>query len=566
MNTPEPTSPGQIDQSLAELRTAAARWVQSPLAERIALARQCVQGVYRQAALWHTQACHAKGLTPGTAAAAEDLATGPMATLRYLQLLVSSLDDLDRGQRPRLPRPPWVNQVGRVCVPVLPAPALFDRLLLAGVRADAWLAPGLGLDDLPHCQLDRRHLLDQPPGVALVLGAGNVAGIPATDTLDKLFVRGKVVLLKMNPVNAYLGPIFQRALAPLVDRGLLRIVYGGADVGSYAVSHTAVDEVHITGSEASHRAIVWGTDELDRRRRIAAGRPLLTRPITSELGNVTPWIVVPARYTRRQLAFQAENVAAMIVNNASFNCVAAKMIVTSRRWPQRQEFLDLVDHVLAATPRRQAYYPGAVARFRRFAPRQIVEEFDRTRGDRLPWTLVREVSPDRQPHYFQEESFVCVCAETALDAADLPAFLEAAADLVNQRLWGTLAVGVMIHPASRRELADGPFDQWLARLRYGTVAVNHWPALAYAAMTAPWGGFPGSTIDQPQSGVGWVHNTLLLDKVEKTVLQGPLTQWPKPLWFPSHRTASRLVWRLIDLYHDPRWRRLVPVVMSAVAG
>ena len=33
------------------------------------------------------------------------------------------------------------------------------------------------------------------------------------------------------------------------------------------------------------------------------------------------------------------NVAGMVVNNGSFNCNAAKMLVTSKSWPQREEFL-----------------------------------------------------------------------------------------------------------------------------------------------------------------------------------------------------------------------------------
>ena len=44
----------------------------------------------------------------------------------------------------------------------------------------------------------------------------------------KLFVENQVVLLKLNPVNDYLGErIGKRVLGPLVERGVLRIVHGG---------------------------------------------------------------------------------------------------------------------------------------------------------------------------------------------------------------------------------------------------------------------------------------------------------------------------------------------------
>ena len=48
------------------------------------------------------------------------------------------------------------------------------------------------------------------------------------DALYKMFVEGMVCVLKMNPVNEYLGPYLERALEPLIARGYLRIVYGGA--------------------------------------------------------------------------------------------------------------------------------------------------------------------------------------------------------------------------------------------------------------------------------------------------------------------------------------------------
>ena len=43
-------------------------------------------------------------------------------------------------------------------------------------------------------------------GTALVLAAGNVASLGPRDVLSKLFVEGKVVVMKANPVNDYLVP------------------------------------------------------------------------------------------------------------------------------------------------------------------------------------------------------------------------------------------------------------------------------------------------------------------------------------------------------------------------
>src|SRR5690606_37390639 len=116
--------------------------------------------------------------------------------------------------------------------------------------------------------------------VALVLGAGNVSSIAAADVFARLFQERKAVLLKMNPVNEYLGPFFERAFRSLVDADYLAIAYGGAEVGGRLVEHPSIDEVHITGSIHAHQSIVWGPPGPQRDERMAANNPRLTKPIT----------------------------------------------------------------------------------------------------------------------------------------------------------------------------------------------------------------------------------------------------------------------------------------------
>ena len=196
-------------------------------------------------------------------------------------------------------------------------------------KVTAWMQNGIHRENLGDClALHYRRPGPRPAKMVVVLGAGNVSAIPLTDACTKVFQEGGVVLLKMSPVNDYLGPIFERVLQPLLDEGYMRVAYGGADVGAAAVHHHLADEIHVTGSIDSHDRIVWGPPGAERDQRMRDNRPLLEKPITSELGNVSPWIFLPGEYSRRQLAFQAENVAASVVNNVSFNCVATKVIIT----------------------------------------------------------------------------------------------------------------------------------------------------------------------------------------------------------------------------------------------
>ncbi|QDT75510.1 aldehyde dehydrogenase family protein [Lacipirellula limnantheis] len=559
--SPPDTSTAAVDQALADLRLGARRLVDASLAERIGWSEDCLRSLAAVAHDWVEAACRAKRIPPGSAARAEEILVGPVSVARYLRLIIATLAELRTRPEPRLPGQPRLLH-GQLRVPTFPTRELYDALLFRGVIAETWLQPDATPEQLcgdAPARLARR--TTPPPQIALVLGAGNVSAIPATDALTKILQGDAAVLLKMNPVNDYLGPYFEQSFAPLIAAGVLRIVYGGADVGAYAVHHPQVDAVHITGSTASHDAIVWGADPAERQRRQLANDPLVTKPVTSELGNVTPWAIVPGAYSNAQLQSQAESIAASIANNASFNCIATKMVITSRHWPQRGQFLDLISSILASIPPRYAYYPGAPERFAEFGGGAAPPD----EQGRLPWLLRRDVTPDSEPILFERESFVCVVGETALDAGAPLEFLDHAVDFMNDQLWGTLAAGLTV-PDDLRRQRPAELDAALRRLRYGTIGVNQWPGLGYALMSPPWGAFPGADLADVQSGIGFVHNTCLLDRPQKTVLRAPLTMFPKPSWFSTHRRPEALAWKLCDLYCQPSIWKLPGLFNQALRG
>src|SRR5205807_1940633 len=96
------------------------------------------------------------------------------------------------------------------------------------------------------------------------------------------------------------------------------------------------------------------------------------------------------------------------------------------------------------------------------------------------------------------------------------------------------------------------FDESIAELRYGTVAVNAWTGLGYLTPRATWGAFPGHPLTDIQSGRGVVHNALLLDGTERTVVRGPFRPLPKPPWFVNNRTAAVTGRRLTAFAAQPR--------------
>lgn len=550
----------EVSAALSQLRSPADAARSISIDERVQLCLESIEGVARVARDWAEEGSAAKGARGNSVIMAEELLSGPAVVARQLQLTIQTLLSLRNGGHPRLPGPLKVSSDGRLSVPVFPTTGYFDSLTFMGLRARIRMQPGVAADQI-HGKLVEQAREGKVNGISAVLGAGNVSSIPATDSLNRIMFEGRAVALKINPVNQHLAPFFDQAFASLVKAGLLKILTGGTDIGQALIHHESVTDVHVTGSLNTHHSIVWGGDPAEQNRRRDANDPLLRKPVTSELGNVTPWIIVPGRYSEAQLRSQAQHVAASITNNASFNCLATKVIVTWEKWEQREQFLELLNHFLSATPLRPAYYPGAADRFRRFTGTDVSVDDQQC----LPWTVLRGQSFDERPELFTEESFVCVCAETSVPGDTPEKFLHHATDFVNAQMTGSLCASVTLPGRFRREQPQVA-ERCLNDLRYGSVCVNQWSGLAYGLTSPPWGAYPGATVRDVDSGIGAVHNTYLLDQFEKTILEGPLISFPKPIWFPSHGNALQVAEKLLSLYQRPGMMRLPPLFAAALRG
>jgi aldehyde dehydrogenase (NAD(P)+) len=58
----------------------------------------------------------------------------------------------------------------------------------------------------------------------------------------------------------------------------------------------------------------------------------------------------------------------------------------------------------------------------------------------------------------------------------------------------------------------------------------------------------------------------MFERAEKTVVHAPFRPWPKPPWFGSHRTAHRLLRRLVHFEADRSLLRLPAIVALALRG
>lgn len=560
-----------VDAALADLSRGEETWGGLTLAERRALLERVHALTSTHAQEWVTAATSIKKLDASSSLVGEEWLSGPYSFLNGLGTVAHTLTALEAGNSPLADAKFGTAPGGRTTVSVLPL-NIFERLLLNGFTAEVWMKPGIDRATAQRSaglgQLDPT----RTAGIGVVLGAGNITSIAPLDALYELMAFNRVVALKLNPIMDPLLPVFEKVLAPLVEIGALRLLTGGADVGTYLVQHDRVDHVHMTGSSITHDAIVFGPGP-DGVARKAANEPILTKDISSELGGVSPTIVLPGEWSRADIEFQAEHIATQRLHNSGYNCVASQVVVLSSEWKQRDEFVAALRAALDRAPARPPYYPGSD---KRVSDATAAYPSAERLGDHGGRVLITDLNPGEYAPLLQTEYFAPVMGVIELPYSGA-AFAAKAAQAANEEFTGTLGINIIGTPSTIKELGV-KFDAMLADLHYGTIAVNAWTAIGFLTAAATWGAFPGHTIDDVQSGIGIVHNALLIDGAERTVVRGPfrplprslvngeLSISPKPPWFVTNMTAASTGKLLTAFAGAPSWSKLPAIFASALRG
>ncbi|HEX5633029.1 MAG TPA: hypothetical protein VFX50_07365, partial [Gemmatimonadales bacterium] len=256
----------KLDAAIADLRLGALSWSRLTLGQRARLLERTHATTAAAAEEWADTASVATGMEPGHPRRGEEWLPGPYAALVALDAYRETLESLADGANPldrvRMDAAPG----GRIRAHAFPLHAA-DAVLVAGHSGEVWFEPGVSFARAREAAGLGQRTPTVTGGVGLVLGAGNVTSIAVLDVLYELLASNRVALLKVNPTHDAMVPVYERALAPLIEPGFLRIVRGGADLGAYLTGHDGIDHVHVTGATATFDAIVWGTGAPAARRR-----------------------------------------------------------------------------------------------------------------------------------------------------------------------------------------------------------------------------------------------------------------------------------------------------------
>lgn len=544
-----------VDAMLTRLADKKAEWAATSLDERIAVLREIKERLLDKMVPW-ARAVAAVRRTTRDHHVALDLVSTAAVVEGEVDGLLFSLEHLRSSGH--LPRPSTTLYRGDHAIldvsggtGDMPHDGWQSRVLAAaGISVEMYLQPGK-----PETQ---GHFYREPHGgrLAVVLGAGNHHHLALSDVLHMAFTEGCVVALKYHPLMPDVAPFIDYVLQPLARRGY----YASTAAKDIAVAQRLLyspltDCVHMTGGGATHDAIVWGASPEEQARRKAENNPLLKVPITSELGCVSPWLLVPGPWTDGEIAHHARALAEGIGANCSCNCLSPKVVLLPEGWPLSDAFIAALKRELSLLPPAPPYYPGTRERYEAFAaaypaaqritPREHDVRALENKGadglEPLPW-LVNELPAwpqDPSAEYaFHVEPFAPVITFVKVPPAPGASSLEegyllSAVSAANDHLHGSLSCSIFVHPAT--EASHGAVVTWaLDHLRYGTVTVNAWAALAFIVNRGHWGAYGGGpqTLHDAGSGLGVVHNTLMFDHSAKCVVRSPF-------WSLAHMVPER---------------------------
>ena len=516
-----------IDRFITTLRTKSKEYNSINNLQLASMLEETISNIKEVSFFWATICSDNKGTTK-TPAEGEEWLGGPFASVLATQYYIKSLtndDDLSEKKYNSEENSYKVfpnNFIERITFPFIDAKVIFNK--------------SMSFDDINKYRgFSKRYDID--PSITLVLGAGNFSSIPYLDVLYHLITRKSVILLKLNPVNEYLKPVFEKVFQNFIERGYIIVTTGNIDESKYMATHPGINHIHLTGSDKTFEDIVYGRELTEKERKSKSLSKINNKPITSELGNVTPIIIHPGKWSTSDIKYQARKIVTAKLNNNGFNCIAAQVVVLPDGWGQTETLIKYVKHYMSKAKERKAYYPESIERLEKLEKDKGYERVNALSC--VTPHLTREIKAYSK--FEIDEVWSSTIYFKKIEYTSVEDFAKKAIDYCNDELWGNLGVSVIIKDHDRK-FNKHITNLYVDKLNYGTVAVNEWAAIGYIIPQLPWGGFPGNRDNDIQSGQSVVHNSMLFESPLKGVVNTKfrISRIIDPPWFVTNKKARRL--------------------------
>ena len=261
------------------------------------------------------------------------------------------------------------------------------------------------------------------------------------------------------------------------------------------------------------------------------------KPITSELGNVTPFIIHPGKWSTSDIKYQARKIVTAKLNNNGFNCISAQVIVLPDGWGQTETLIKYIKFYMKKTKNRDAYYPESYERLNKL---EKDKNYERVNDEQCATPhLTREIKAYNK--YELDEVWSSAIYFKKLEYTSPENYAQKSINYCNNELWGNLGISIIMKN-SNKKFNKHILEKYISDLNYGTIAINEWAAMGYIIPQLPWGGFPGNKDNDIQSGQSIVHNSLLFESPLKGVVNTKfrISKLIDPPWFITNKKTRRL--------------------------
>ncbi len=541
-----------IDRNISKLRVNSAEFLNLDKTNLISMLEQTVDNIKTISYYWASLSSEKKGhLTKSKEG--EEWIGGPFSCIYAFQYFIDYLQNDDGLDVTKFDE-------STKSYKVFPTKNI-EKLLFPFLEGEIRFGKNLNFNQINEYRGFANRFNNNKPKITLILGAGNVSSIPVLDALFHMIAHKSVIYIKLNPVNDYLLPIFTQVFEPFISRGFMIITEGDMEASKYLTEHEGFQQIHLTGSNYTYENIVYGRTLSDKERSLKTLPKINKKPITTELGNVTPIIVHPGNWSRAEIRHQAKKIVTAKLNNSGFNCIAAQVIILPKNWKHTDKLKRDIKYYLKKVGDTTSYYPGASENLNDLVQTENYDQINNLSCS-TPF-LVSDLNLEKE--YANKEVW-----STALYFQELPYstyenFCSKAVDYVNNHLWGNLGVTVLIKN-HKKKTNQGILNTYIEELKYGTVAINEWSALGFVIPTLPWGGYPGNKDNDIQSGQGYVHNALLFESPQKGIVYSRFRLSPliDPPWFVTNKKAHR-IFRHLTYYQATKSKiNLIKLIFSTL--
>lgn len=541
-----------IDRSVNSLRVSSNEFVKIKNSELIKMFEECIQNIKEIAYYWATTASDNKRVT-NTTAEGEEWLGGPFASVFALQYYIETLKDINKPLDKKK-----FNKANN-SYKVFPNKNI-EKLFFPFISADLRFNKSLKYDEIEKYRgFSMRYKHD--PSVSLILGAGNVSCIPLLDAIYHMVTKRSTILLKLNPVNDYLLPVYEKIFQNFINKGYMVVTKGDVEVSKYMCSHKGIDHIHLTGSDETYENIVYGRNLTEEEKKLSTLPKKNSVSITTELGNVTPFIIHPGNWTNSQIKFQARKIVTAKLNNGGFNCISAQIVVLPKGWKHTEKLMKYVKYYMRKIDDRYSYYPKSIDLLNK-----LEKDKNYSRENSLSCAtphLTREIKA--YSNYETSEVWGTSIYFKQLDYDSPESFANNAIEYCNNELWGNLGASVIIKSYKRKHNKE-ILDNYVNNLKYGTIAINEWSAIGFIIPTLPWGGYPGNKDNDIQSGQDYVHNSIFFESPLNGVVYSKfrMSSIIDPLWFVSNKKQKKVFRHLTYYQIDKSIINLLKLSFSAL--